>query len=84
MGKKFQIKGTKQKNTITCLVCHRPHRAALSREKKQSKLPLVPKPSFLYLKRKQAGLPADLVEKRNLRPMLKRGCVDCHLWPSLP
>jgi len=88
LGKKFKIKGNKKKETITCLVCHRPHRAvlktALNQDKKQSKSSLVPQPSFLYLKRKQDGLPVDLIQKRNLLPILKIGCVDCHSWKSLP
>lgn len=68
-----------QAKKVSCLDCHRPHRAPLNdREKKASSL-LQQKLLFFHVLRDQP-LPSGLENRPGSSQMFRKRCVDCHQW----
>ena len=63
---------------VTCLGCHRSHRALLAGET-QKTLPSVKNPSF-HIEKPSLTLPEGWIERKNPDPMLRKVCQECHPW----
>lgn len=75
-----KLKEINLKGKITCLSCHRAHRAYLPDDPRIPDLETRKKPSFLYKPLSTDELPEGLVDRRGKEAMLKRACDDCHKW----
>lgn len=80
------LSGVGLEGKVTCLSCHRPHRAllemtlskALTRDPFLTGFKEIKEPSFLKLKKDSVSLPPGLVDKPKPDAMIERACVDCH------
>lgn len=80
------LSGVGLEGKVTCLSCHRPHRAllkmtlskALTRDPFLTGFKEIEEPSFLKLKKDSVALSPGLVDKPKPDAMIERVCVDCH------
>jgi len=74
MVQKFNMQRPFKK--VTCIDCHRPHRAA------QKKIQMK-QYAASFLADTERKLPAGFTFKNSKNPMLKNNCRDCHSWKNL-